>query len=265
VRRGSRNNKGLKGFFTHGTWEGPDRSAGGEGDGTDPDADRHQLARRLLLWDWLRGRRGLPRQIGAIAIYGFAVLVIVAAATGPSSSTKSSSSNETPPKKVATGQATTAQPSPTVTTPKAAEPRPAHTRKKKTGRAPTPAPVALPADYGGLGATVAAFRSHNNTQAPAQPLPGVATYTIDTTNSAGLVTAYSVQITARPPMGNGLRMFLTEGINLPDDATSVRRTSTCELFRSATLSRLLGKPYARASTTTGTDTAHMEAVADPSC
>jgi hypothetical protein len=60
-------------------------------------------------------------------------------------------------------------------------------------------------------------------------------------------------------------MFLTEGINLPDDATGIRDTSTCQVFRSATLGRVLGRAYAQATTTTGTDTATIEVVAHPTC
>jgi hypothetical protein len=130
--------------------------------------------------------------------------------------------------------------------------------------APPPA-ASFPASYGGLGATAAAFRQHNPTHAPAVPVPGVATYTIEGTDSQGRVTAYSVQITAQPPMGNAERMFLTEGINLPDDTRGVHQTSTCESFRSRTLGAVLGREYAVTRTETGTDTAQIALATTPDC
>jgi len=139
-------------------------------------------------------------------------------------------------------------------------PPPAAKRKTKTKKVP---PSSGPA-YTGLGATTAAFSGDHNTTEPSRPVPGVATYHVDFTRS-GRVTAFSVHITATPPMGNGERLGLVEGISLPDDLTTVKQTGTCSDFKSARLAQLVGNPYAEATTTTGSDTAQITVVPRPTC
>src|SRR5215203_2960425 len=85
----------------------------------------------------------------------------------------------------------------------------------------TTANAALTTDpYGGLGAAKSAFYASNPTGAGLPPL-GVAYYCVDRIEH-GRVLAYHVVINAKPRMGNRVRLFLTEGINLPRDARHVR-------------------------------------------
>jgi hypothetical protein len=62
----------------------------------DPSRIRDVL-RQMLLWDWLRGRRGKPRQAGAVVSYVFVGLVIITAATGPSPHNNTSSMDAAAP------------------------------------------------------------------------------------------------------------------------------------------------------------------------
>jgi hypothetical protein len=120
------------------------------------------------------------------------------------------------------------------------------------------------ARYGGLGATVAAFRVQNP-HGPGFPPLGVAYYTIDRTR-ADRVLAYHVEINARPRFGNQERILLLGGINLPRDATPTGISrSTCIVWRSATLKRLIGMAYAAGTTDPGTTRADMRAELRPRC
>ena len=121
----------------------------------------------------------------------------------------------------------------------------------------------------GLGATKAAFGRENNTHAPsnlAGASPGLSWYSIDSTNSRGLVTSYSVTENATPPMSDAERMSLLAGIDLPGPpAAIVKSTSTCVDYRDTKLVPLVGAEYAEASTITGSTTATMQAVRSPGC
>jgi hypothetical protein len=124
--------------------------------------------------------------------------------------------------------------------------------------------LAIGPNYAGLGALVVAFKKSNNMVRPTVRTPGIATYKILSTID-GRVAAYAVDIPANPPMGNSDRMFLTEGVNLPDDQEQVSEKPACQVFRSKTLKTLLGKPYAEATTVTGSEEATIEAVSHASC
>lgn len=123
--------------------------------------------------------------------------------------------------------------------------------------------AAFSGSYGGLGATKSAFYASNPTGEGKPPL-GVAYYYVDRTQH-GRVVAYHVVINAKPAFSNHMRLFLTEGINLPLDARQVRLGSTCDIWRSRTLYRLTGKRYAVATTRTRTTSAQMHAASEPRC
>jgi hypothetical protein len=120
------------------------------------------------------------------------------------------------------------------------------------------------ARYGGLGATKSAFYAQN---AHGQPPPprGVAYYVIDKVRG-GRVTAYHVITNFSPRPSNRERIALLAGINLPSDATktSINR-STCIVWHSPKLKKLIGVAYAAGTTRTGTTTARMRAEETPHC
>ena len=119
------------------------------------------------------------------------------------------------------------------------------------------------ARYGGLGATVAAFRAQN-THVPGFPPLGAAYYTIDQTRK-GRVIAFHVEINATPRFANFERLALLAGIDLPLDAREVIRHNTCHVWRSATLKRMIGMAYAVGTTVTGTTRADMQAQRTARC
>jgi hypothetical protein len=121
----------------------------------------------------------------------------------------------------------------------------------------------------GLGATRATFES-NNTMASTEgtePPEGTDYYRITETDSHGQVTGYEVTIYASPPFSNQERIGLLGGVDLPNGAVPLPELehSHCYVWRSAVLKRLIGKEYAEGTTESGTDTAQMQAVSQPSC
>lgn len=120
------------------------------------------------------------------------------------------------------------------------------------------------ARYGGLGATKAAFYAQNPHGRTPPPI-GLAYYTIDKMR-AGRVTAYHVQANFRPRASNRERIVLLAGINLPIDATETSlNRSTCIVWHSTKLKRLIGMAYAAGTTRPGTTTATMRAERTPHC
>lgn len=115
------------------------------------------------------------------------------------------------------------------------------------------------AKYGGLGATVSAFKAQNPHGNSAPPL-GVAYYTVDRVR-VGRVVAYHAEINAKPRWGNREQIVgLLDGINLPVDATTTRiNRATCIVWRSAKLKTVVGMAYAAGTTQPGTTTAQMRA------
>jgi hypothetical protein len=85
------------------------------------------------------------------------------------------------------------------------------------------------------------------------------------TDSAGRVTGHEVTINANPPFSDRERMLLLARVNLPNDVAGGPEADTCVIWRSATLRALLGSEYAKATTTTGSNTARMEASSSPQC
>jgi hypothetical protein len=106
-------------------------------------------------------------------------------------------------------------------------------------------------------------------QAPPNPtgVPrGLVWYTVTETDRKGHVLAYEMTENASPPMGDRLRLALTQGIALPEDkqATSLN-SDTCIVVKSATLKRLTGDAYAASTTATGTTTADIRVENSPAC
>lgn len=74
-----------------------------------------------------------------------------------------------------------------------------------------------------------------------------------------------MQITAQPPMDNGTRMSLVQGIDFPNDRQAVEEGSTCAIIESRTLGQMIGKRYARVTAVTGSDKASIEAISSATC
>ena len=119
--------------------------------------------------------------------------------------------------------------------------------------------------YGGLGATVRAFYSHNP-HGSGRPGIGIAYYKVKATQR-GRVTAYQVTTNFKPPPSARERIVLLDGIDLPSDARETKLNGTyCVVWRSRKLGKLIGMQYA-AGTTSRFDktTAHMRAERRPHC
>ena len=119
------------------------------------------------------------------------------------------------------------------------------------------------AQYGGLGATVAAFYRSNSHGSSAPPV-GVAYYKVIATK-AGRVTAFRVETNFRPRAGNFQRLMLLGGVNLPADARPNQVSGTCMVWRSKTLKKLIGMEYAVGTTVTGTFSAELRGQRQPRC
>lgn len=122
--------------------------------------------------------------------------------------------------------------------------------------------------YAGLGATKAAFKAGNNVtehEPPAEPAEGTDEDAIETTNSEGRVTKYERIFHFSPPPSNRERLGLVAGIDLPGYPAVVNETSTCEVWRSPILKRLVGDEYAQATTENESTNVTMEAVSHPTC
>ena len=122
--------------------------------------------------------------------------------------------------------------------------------------------------YAGLGATKAAFKAGNNVtehEPPAEPAEGTDEDAIEATNSEDRVTKYERIFHFSSPPSNSERLGLVAGIDLPRYPAVVRETSTCEVWRSPILKRLVGDEYAQATTENESTSVTMEAVPHPSC
>jgi hypothetical protein len=119
--------------------------------------------------------------------------------------------------------------------------------------------------YGGLGATVSAFYASNPHGSGTPPL-GVVYYHVDAKRH-GRVTAYHVQINAKPPYSARERVAFMDGINLPIDARETNLNGTyCIVWRSRKLGNLIGMQYAAATTSRyDKTTAYMRAERRPHC
>ena len=101
--------------------------------------------------------------------------------------------------------------------------------------------------YGGLGGSQHAFAANNNNSTgPAEPTPGAAWYQVIATQR-GCVTAYSLQESGPAPLGAHAMLVLLSRGYLPADAEQVVNTSSCAVWRSATLRRAIGLLYAKAT------------------
>jgi len=209
------------------------------------------------------------RKWGKVAAKGRVVGTVVTvcvllAGCGSSSSTGGSSS----------AAGSTAKPEATASTPKikAAPPQPekhdpAQEAENKLN-AEIKANNSESQPYAGLGATKAAFKAGNDVtehEPPAEPAEGTDEDAIEATNSEGRVTKYERIFHLSPPPSNHERLGLVAGIDLPGYPPVVRETSTCEVWRSPVLKRLVGDEYAQATTTDESTSVTMEAVPGPTC
>lgn len=176
----------------------------------------------------------------------FVALVIIGAATGSSSRDKSTTAAapthpESTPKK---------QPAKTRAV---ATPAPPKTRAVATPAPALPAPHPKPVlacisrrTYGGIGASVSAFKSQNPT-AGSPPPPsfqdGLAYVEIKATKH-GCVSEYTITESTTPTQSSRELLSLVAGINLPDDAQVLANQNSCEIWSSVSLKQATGEPYA---------------------
>lgn len=99
--------------------------------------------------------------------------------------------------------------------------------------------------YGGIGASVAAFKNENPSAAnppPSSYQPGIAFFSIEG-KAHGCVTEYSITMSTIPAQSARDLLTLTAGIDLPSDAKQVVDKSRCWAWRSALVRNATGKPY----------------------
>ena len=122
-----------------------------------------------------------------------------------------------------------------------------------------PSPCLTTKGYAGLYSPVSAFNGDHDTTAPSQPTPGIAWYTVLSTDH-GCVSAYSVDEVTQPPQGASDIVFLTDGIYLPDDHTQPVEQGGCIVFESRTLTKATRFKFAKAVGTAqeGGTPAHAE-------
>jgi len=126
-----------------------------------------------------------------------------------------------------------------------------------TAAPPTPRPKPKPlaaciggrvADqsYGGIGASVNAFKNSNPTAAsgpPASYQDGIAFYEIKDTVH-GCVSEYTITESTTPTQSARDLLFLVSGIGLPDDAHQLVDQNTCAVWSSGSLKKATGHLYA---------------------
>lgn len=150
---------------------------------------------------------------------------------------------------------------------------PSVTSQSTTGDPPPPRQAARTSvcisggDYGGLGASEADFRQHNDMTAPTEPVMGIAWYEV-TDTVRGCVTGYTVRAFARTSLRASDILFLLDGIALPDDKQQVTSTSSCAVWKSEALRRATGYLYANGtaiaqSGTSAPAEAHIALRSDP--
>ena len=123
---------------------------------------------------------------------------------------------------------------------------------------------ALTREYGGLGASVAAFYA-SNPRGSGEPPLGVAYYHV-TATKRGRVTAFKMAINSKPATGPRGRLALVSGLDIPADATETKLNSTyCLVWHSRRLGKLIGMSYAAATTTRYSNEAEMRAERRPHC
>lgn len=192
------------------------------------------------------------------------LVCVLLAGCGSSSSTGNTSSTAS----------TTAKPETTATTPKVKVIPPRPERHDPAREAEDKLNAEMKANnaesqpYAGLGATKAAFKAGNNVtehEPPPEPAEGSDEDAIEATNSEDRVTKYERIFHFSPPPSNRERLGLVAGIDLPGYPAVVNETSTCEVWRSPILKRLVGDEYAQATTESESTSVTMEAVSHSTC
>jgi hypothetical protein len=100
--------------------------------------------------------------------------------------------------------------------------------------------------YGGIGASVNAFKNSNPTAAngpPASYQDGIAFYEIKD-SVHGCVSEYTITESTTPTQSARDLLFLVSGIGLPDDAHQLVDQNTCAVWSSGSLKKATGHLYA---------------------
>jgi hypothetical protein len=127
---------------------------------------------------------------------------------------------------------------------------------------PTDLATAKP-PYGGLGATISAFNSRNP-HGSLPPPTGAAYYRIVRTRR-GRVVAFRIDVDSGAPYTGTERLALLSRDELPADATLLRTTANCVIWKSARLKRLIRMRYAVATTMQNAPKAEMRGERRPVC
>jgi hypothetical protein len=127
-------------------------------------------------------------------------------------------------------------------------------------------PAAQPSPYAGLGATRAAFDAGHSTSRGPEPIQESTSYTLVHVNPTDRVISFQITVERTPPLSDRERLDLLAGIGLPVDAAKIAQSgSYCEVWRSETLSHLIGVAYARGTTVPGTTSADIHTTTTPRC
>lgn len=100
--------------------------------------------------------------------------------------------------------------------------------------------------YGGIGASVSAFKTSNPTAAngpPASYQDGIAFYEIKG-NVQGCVSEYTITESTTPTQSARELLFLVDGISVPNDAHQLVDQNKCAVWSSAALKKATGHQYA---------------------
>lgn len=217
---------------------------------------------------------------GAVILGLFVLLVIIGAIVGGghSSNSKRQASTERPSSTDRSATSTTAHTSPakrssTPTTASTSTSTSTASAVSPPARAPKPARRCVGSgQYGGIGASVAAFKKQSPSAAnppPSEYQAGIAFYEIKGT-AQGCVTDYTITEATIPTQSSRDLLFLVGGIFLPDDAMQLVNQNTCAVWKSAALQKATGKPYAVgfvvvAPQGNATGIAEMTASTSPKC
>jgi hypothetical protein len=129
----------------------------------------------------------------------------------------------------------------------------------------TPAPASgVPSSYTGLGSRTKAFaRGHHEGSAGSTEGGTVSQVK---TSGAGRVTGYVITFNYQPPLSDAQRLASAVAIaDLPADRITIRSTSTCIVYASPTMKRLVGMLYTSVMTTPGSTSAQVRTTPTRTC
>jgi len=169
------------------------------------------------------------------------LLTLLLAGCGSSTTTTSTTSTSNPPPPAA----------PTTTAAQATSTAARASTKPKPKPKPKPVVACIGGrvagqPYGGIGASVSAFKNSNPTAAngpPASYQDGIAFYEIKD-SVHGCVSEYTITESTTPMQSARDLLFLVGGIGLPDDAHQLLDQNTCAVWSSGSLKKATGHLYA---------------------